>query len=48
MDRTAKERMASMRERRAKTGIVQVQVYVHETRREEIRQIAKTMLERKD
>ena len=37
------EYQASLRERRKEAGLVQVQVYVHHTRRAEIRAAAQTM-----
>jgi hypothetical protein len=43
MSKTAAERMADTRRRRAEEGIVQVQVYVHETRVEELRVLAAQM-----
>lgn len=37
------ERQATLRARRAAVGLVQVQVYVHESRREELRALAEKM-----
>jgi hypothetical protein len=48
-DKTASERMARKRLRdRAERGIVGVLVKVHETRKDEIKAVAATMLEPRD
>ena len=43
MGKTAAERMADTRRRRAEEGIVQVQVYVHKSRIDELRKEAANM-----
>jgi len=42
-DRTIAKRQAELRERRRREGLVRVEVYVHHTRKEEIRKIAKQL-----
>lgn len=44
MDMTNAQRQASYRARRAAAGIVQVQVFVHHSRRNEIRALAGKMV----
>lgn len=44
-DKTIAQRQAELRARRKESGLVQVQVYVHESRRDEIRAAAATMQE---